>query len=329
MDDDMFSMLNKTKKVKKSKAGPAQNGDKAPAGKRRNRSASADAPKESAPGEDGPSERKKAKKAVEAEVDPMEALESNGGDQTISDETMNGAEEKTIDVGDATVDMEVLSEASKPMPVVTDDFEQEAEREVAATSGFASVDEGEKMRLVHQVRHQVSPMSLGCVPPDCRPALLMCQLDALPLQVALPPDYPYVPISTHVPKDPPARSYKFTLDPFQRVAVNSIERNESVLVSAHTSAGKTVVAEYAIATCLNEKKRVVYTSPIKVRAWRAYSLFSFIAEVLKTDQSVVGAFQPEIPRDASRIRRRWSDDRGRHDQPICLLLSHDHRGKSI
>ena len=84
-------------------------------------------------------------------------------------------------------------------------------------------------------------------------------------QVALPPDYPYVPISTHVPKDPPARTYKFTLDPFQRVAVNSIERNESVLVSAHTSAGKTVVAEYAIATCLNEKKRVVYTSPIKVR----------------------------------------------------------------
>jgi len=95
-----------------------------------------------------------------------------------------------------------------------------------------------------------------------------CSYNALPVQVALPPNYPYVPISTHVPKDPPARSYKFTLDPFQRVAVNSIERNESVLVSAHTSAGKTVVAEYAIATCLNEKKRVVYTSPIKVRTRR-------------------------------------------------------------
>ena len=37
-----------------------------------------------------------------------------------------------------------------------------------------------------------------------------------------------------------------------------------MLVSAHTSAGKTVVAEFAIATCLKEGRRVVYTSPIKV-----------------------------------------------------------------
>jgi superfamily II RNA helicase len=38
-----------------------------------------------------------------------------------------------------------------------------------------------------------------------------------------------------------------------------------VLVSAHTSAGKTVVAEYAIAQALAAKQRVIYTSPIKVR----------------------------------------------------------------
>ncbi|PWZ00793.1 putative MTR4-involved in nucleocytoplasmic transport of mRNA [Testicularia cyperi] len=82
-------------------------------------------------------------------------------------------------------------------------------------------------------------------------------------QVALPPDYPYVPLSKHVPADPPAKEYKFELDPFQRNAVSCIERNESVLVSAHTSAGKTVVAEYAIAQCLKNGQRVVYTSPIK------------------------------------------------------------------
>jgi len=156
MDDDMFSMLDKTKKVKKSKARSAQNGSKAPVGKRRNRSGSPESDNHAASGEDGPSERKKVRTQVEAEVDPMEALESNGGDKMIHDQTMDGNDEKSMDVGDASVDMEVLSEASKPMPVVTDDFEQEAEREVAATSGFASVDEGEKMRLVHQVRHQVS-----------------------------------------------------------------------------------------------------------------------------------------------------------------------------
>ena len=60
-----------------------------------------------------------------------------------------------------------------------------------------------------------------------------------------------------------AKEYKFTLDKFQERAVECIERNESVLVAAHTSAGKTAVAEYAIALALNSKQRVIYTSPIK------------------------------------------------------------------
>lgn len=45
---------------------------------------------------------------------------------------------------------------------------------------------------------------------------------------------------------PPARA-SAVLDPFQQKSIECLERNESVLVSAHTSAGKTVVAEYAIA----------------------------------------------------------------------------------
>jgi ATP-dependent RNA helicase DOB1 len=48
--------------------------------------------------------------------------------------------------------------------------------------------------------------------------------------------------------DPPmpaklVREYPFTLDNFQRKAIGCLERKESVLVAAHTSAGKTVVAE--------------------------------------------------------------------------------------
>jgi ATP-dependent RNA helicase DOB1 len=61
----------------------------------------------------------------------------------------------------------------------------------------------------------------------------------------------------------PAKEYKFELDPFQQYAVDCLERNQSVLVSAHTSAGKTVVAEYAIALALRDGARVIYTSPIK------------------------------------------------------------------
>jgi len=62
---------------------------------------------------------------------------------------------------------------------------------------------------------------------------------------------------------PRAKEYSFALDDFQEEAIRSIERQESVLVSAHTSAGKTAVAEYAIASCIKNKQKVIYTSPIK------------------------------------------------------------------
>lgn len=48
------------------------------------------------------------------------------------------------------------------------------------------------------------------------------------------------------------------------------ERGESVMVAAHTSAGKTVVAEYAIAKALANKQRVVYTSPLKALSNQKY-----------------------------------------------------------
>ena len=62
---------------------------------------------------------------------------------------------------------------------------------------------------------------------------------------------------------PSAKQYPFVLDPFQQVAIACLERRESVLVAAHTSAGKTVVAEYAIALSKARNQRVIYTSPIK------------------------------------------------------------------
>ena len=45
--------------------------------------------------------------------------------------------------------------------------------------------------------------------------------------------------------------------------VSNLEQAESVFVAAHTSAGKTVVAEYAIALSQKHMTRTIYTSPIK------------------------------------------------------------------
>jgi len=72
----------------------------------------------------------------------------------------------------------------------------------------------------------------------------------------------------------PAKTYPFTLDPFQSQSILCIENDESVLVSAHTSAGKTVVAEYAIALSLKNKQRVIYTTPIKALSNQKYREFN-------------------------------------------------------
>lgn len=60
-----------------------------------------------------------------------------------------------------------------------------------------------------------------------------------------------------------AHKYPFELDAFQKRAVVLLEAHESVFVAAHTSAGKTVVAEYAIALAQSHLTRTLYTSPIK------------------------------------------------------------------
>ncbi|KAG7660967.1 SKI2 [[Candida] subhashii] len=60
-----------------------------------------------------------------------------------------------------------------------------------------------------------------------------------------------------------ARTWPFELDTFQKEAVFHLEQGDSVFVAAHTSAGKTVVAEYAIAMATRNMTKAIYTSPIK------------------------------------------------------------------
>jgi antiviral helicase SKI2 len=76
------------------------------------------------------------------------------------------------------------------------------------------------------------------------------------------------------------QQYPFELDTFQKEAIYHLELGDSVFVAAHTSAGKTVVAEYGIALAqkhmtrsavpvrslvylMDISYRAIYTSPIK------------------------------------------------------------------
>ncbi|KAI9729848.1 MAG: ATP-dependent RNA helicase mtr4 [Cirrosporium novae-zelandiae] len=162
------------------------------------------------------------------------------------DETQTDGNDALVDGQQVQPDAKRQRREAEVEPVVTDAFETEKSREVAASAGLQAAQEGNTVVLSHQVRHQV----------------------------ALPPDYDYVPISEHKRPEKPAREWPFQLDPFQQVSIASIEREESVLVSAHTSAGKTVVAEYAIAQSLKKNQRVIYTSPIKALSNQKYREFA-------------------------------------------------------
>ncbi|KAJ3556495.1 hypothetical protein NM688_g1996 [Phlebia brevispora] len=70
-----------------------------------------------------------------------------------------------------------------------------------------------------------------------------------------------------------AHKYPFELDTFQKEAVYHLEMGDSVFVAAHTSAGKTVVAEYAIALAQKHMTRAIYTSPIKALSNQKYRDF--------------------------------------------------------
>ncbi|XP_076299497.1 superkiller complex helicase subunit twister isoform X2 [Lasioglossum baleicum] len=70
-----------------------------------------------------------------------------------------------------------------------------------------------------------------------------------------------------------AMSFPYELDIFQKQAILKLEESCNVFVAAHTSAGKTTVAEYAIALSQKHMTRVIYTSPIKALSNQKYREF--------------------------------------------------------
>ncbi|KAG7241150.1 hypothetical protein INR49_025893 [Caranx melampygus] len=136
----------------------------------------------------------------------------------------------------------------------------------------ADSDGGEEMVLTKKPRQEtVSANDLNLA--EFMPQVKVEQVETVEgcsHEVALPAGDEYKPLKPRVGKAAKYAGVPFVLDPFQREAILCIDNNESVLVSAHTSAGKTVCAEYAIALALREKQRVIFTSPIKALSNQKY-----------------------------------------------------------
>ena len=68
--------------------------------------------------------------------------------------------------------------------------------------------------------------------------------------------------------------YPFPLDEFQVEAIRAIEADQSVIVSAPTGSGKTLVAEFAIHAALAAGRRLAYTTPLKALSNQKFADFT-------------------------------------------------------
>lgn len=64
------------------------------------------------------------------------------------------------------------------------------------------------------------------------------------------------------------------LDKFQMEAIEAINNGYSVIVSAPTGTGKTLVADYLVDKSIKDKKRIVYTAPIKALSNQKFKDFT-------------------------------------------------------
>ena len=86
------------------------------------------------------------------------------------------------------------------------------------------------------------------------------------------------------------------LDPFQQQAIEHVDADRSVLVSAPTGTGKTLIADYIVEKALTENKEVIYTAPIKAlsnQKYRGYTrLYGYDKVGLITGDNVINRDAP-------------------------------------
>uniref|UniRef100_A0A0N4ZA99 Helicase ATP-binding domain-containing protein n=1 Tax=Parastrongyloides trichosuri TaxID=131310 RepID=A0A0N4ZA99_PARTI len=91
-------------------------------------------------------------------------------------------------------------------------------------------------------------------------------------KVFIPQNNKYCEINTF--EEPNIALSEYCFDEFQKIGAKVIDNGESLMVSAHTSAGKTVIGEYAISVALSQGKKAIFTAPIKTLSNQKYTDFS-------------------------------------------------------
>jgi ATP-dependent RNA helicase HelY len=121
----------------------------------------------------------------------------------------------------------------------------------------------------------------------------------------------------------------FKLDPFQRESIEKLDTGQGgVLVSAPTSSGKTVVAEYAIFRALRDGQKVIYTTPLKALSNQKYH--DFVREYgeaavgLVTGENTINDDAPVVVMTTEILRNLIYEDPARLDLVRYVVLDEVH-----
>ena len=121
----------------------------------------------------------------------------------------------------------------------------------------------------------------------------------------------------------------FELDPFQREAIEKLDRGVGgVLVSAPTSSGKTMVAEYAIFRALKDGAKILYTTPLKALSNQKYHDFvrsyGEASVGLVTGENNINDDAPVVVMTTEILRNLIYEDPGRLDLVRYVVLDEVH-----
>jgi len=124
-------------------------------------------------------------------------------------------------------------------------------------------------------------------------------------------------------------SLPFSLDAFQREAIDKLENgNGGVLVSAPTSSGKTIVAEYAIFRALRDGAKVLYTTPLKALSNQKYHDFvrayGEATVGLVTGENTINDDAPVVVMTTEILRNLIYEDPARLDLVRYVVLDEVH-----
>ena len=122
--------------------------------------------------------------------------------------------------------------------------------------------------------------------------------------------------------------FPFQLDQFQIEAIKAINSGNSVVLTAPTGSGKTLIGEFAIYRGLSHKSRVFYTTPLKALSNQKFR--DFISQFgekkvgLLTGDISINRDAPILVMTTEIFRNMLYGEFEEFDDPlVCLLYTSD------